>query len=277
MCLNMYVFCTDERQRYLSQSLYGIKKSPDESMKRQSDYNVWVLPTPLYKYDIAILNERFQKEIVTGSNIAFAGAVNETWRDYFCENNIEFIDFMQSEKVSLANAEVTAEATLMLYIANSKLCVCGQKIIVSGYGRCGRLIAEKFAALGAKVTVMARNKAARKQAVSDGHNAVTFSYGPQEAYGTAALINTVPSPVISDLILSELHKECLLIEIASAPGGFDMEAVNKNHLRYVEAPGLPSKYLQKSGGRIIADYINRFVKTRFENGVGSVWIYQVSP
>ena len=28
---------------------------------------------------------------------------------------------------------------------------------------------------------------------------------------------------------------------------------------------------------IIADYINRFVKTRFENGVGSVWIYQVSP
>ena len=184
---------------------------------------------------------------------------------------------MQSEKVSLANAEVTAEATLMLYIANSKLCVCGQKIIVSGYGRCGRLIAEKFAALGAKVTVMARSKAARKQAVSDGHNAVTFSYGPQEAYGTAALINTVPSPVISDLILSELHKECLLIEIASAPGGFDMEAVNKNHLRYIEAPGLPSKYLQKSGGRIIADYINRFVKTRFENGVGSVWIYQVSP
>ena len=86
MCLNIFVFCTDERQRYLSQSLYGIKKSPDESMKRQSDYNVWVLPTPLYKYDIAILNERFQKEIVTGSNIAFAGAVNETWRDYFCEN-----------------------------------------------------------------------------------------------------------------------------------------------------------------------------------------------
>ena len=62
MCLNIFVFCTDERQRYLSQSLYGIKKSPDESMKRQSDYNVWVLPTPLYKYDIAILNERFQKD-----------------------------------------------------------------------------------------------------------------------------------------------------------------------------------------------------------------------
>ena len=238
MFINIYVYCTDERQKYLSKSLYGIKKSSVKTEFRKCDYNIWILPTPLYKYDVSIMGAQVNADMLSPNNIVFAGAINKEWKSFFEANNIEYIDLMEEEKVVLENADITAEATLMLYILNSKVSVKNQKIIISGYGRCGKVLAEKFSSLGAKITVLARSKEARKEAISKGYNAVTFSYGPQEAYGTVALINTVPERVISDLILSELHKECLLIEIASAPGGFDKDFIEKNGLKYIEAPGL---------------------------------------
>lgn len=278
MCLNIYVINTDERQKYLSESLNGIKKGSTaiDTIKEAAN-NWYVLPTPLYKYDFDIVDEDLKRRLSDDNTLVFAGAVKGKWQTFFEQNNIEYYDFMVDDAVMWQNADVTAEATIMIYLANSRYAVRGQKIIVSGYGRCGQLIAEKFAALGANVTIMARSREARKSARNAGCNAIPFSYGPQEAYATVALINTVPQKVIGKCILSELQKDCLLIEIASTPGGFDMEMVNKYGVRYINAPGLPSKYLQKTSGMILANCINGFVKTRFENGVENIWIYQVSP
>lgn len=209
--------------------------------------------------------------------IIVAGSISEKWRAYFREIGVEWIDFMEDESTSIKNSQITAEATVMTYIANSRFSIEGEKIIISGYGKCGRALAKKFMALGAKVTVLARSKDARRRAKEAGYNAVPFAYGPQEAYDSVAIINTVPGIVIEEAMLSELHEDSLLIEIASAPGGYDMDAVKKYGLRYIDAPGLPSRYIQRAGGKAFATCINSYIKTRFNNGVEDVWIYQVLP
>ena len=81
----------------------------------------------------------------------------------------------------------------MELIAHGHYALSAQKILLTGYGKCAKEIALRLLALGAKVTVLARKREARMEAKSDGCQAVDFSYGPEEAYGSAVVVNTVPA------------------------------------------------------------------------------------
>lgn len=82
------------------------------------------------------------------------------------------------------NACITAEATVAEILKYSDYSIREQKIIVSGYGRCGREIARVLSAMGAKVTVLARSAEARRLARTEGHEAVDFSYTGGSIWGT---------------------------------------------------------------------------------------------
>lgn len=281
MCLKMIIYDSDERMHYISEYISGVKHrvsgESDQEIKI-GKVDIAVLPTPLARFKATDGNAKKLKQyLINNRPMVFAGAINESWKNFFDAYNIEYFDLMNDEMTAIQNAEITAEATIMLYVQNSKYSINDEKIIVSGYGRCGRLIAKKFGALGAKVTVLDRKKEIRKLAAMDGYNAVDFAYGPQEAYGSRVIINTVPATVIGDVVLQEVQGDTLLIEIASKPGGFDLDSVARYGLEYVEAPGIPSKYMQRAGGRVLANCIVREIKSRFNDRVEEVWIYQASP
>ena len=122
-------------------------------------------------------------------------------------HQIPYVDLMEDEVVALENAKITAEATIAVILQNSLYSIRGEKAIVTGYGRCGREIANALAALGGKVTVLARKGEHRKLAKQDGHNAMDFAYGPEEAYGTRIFVNTVPAMVVK-LLLRQLILAC---------------------------------------------------------------------
>lgn len=82
------------------------------------------------------------------------------------------------------NACITAEATVAEILKYSDYSIREQKIIVSGYGRCGREIARVLSAMGAKVTVLARSAEARRLARTEGHEAVDFHTDRRKHMGT---------------------------------------------------------------------------------------------
>lgn len=84
------------------------------------------------------------------------------------------------------------------------------KVLVTGYGYCGKAIAKRLGALGARVTVLARRKEARKEAKGDGFYAVDFAFGPEEAMGAAMVVNTVPALVVTEKIIRELQEMHIL-------------------------------------------------------------------
>lgn len=71
----------------------------------------------------------------------------------------------------------------------------------------------------------------------------------------ALVFNTVPSRVLSDSQLSLLQKDCLLIELASQPGGFSIERCKDLGLQVLPAPGLPGKFSPKTAGMLYAQCI----------------------
>ena len=55
--------------------------------------------------------------------------------------------------------------------------------------------------------------------------------------------------------LQKVTKDCLLLELASKPGGFDLQAVEQLGLNYVPALGLPGKIAAKTSAKFLKNFI----------------------
>lgn len=282
---NFVVLDTDARQRYICDYLPGKKQSIAwKSDGEEAICIEWlkaadclILPTPVAKLEKYQEMEEILKANLIKCKIAFGGAVTPKWESWFLERGILCYDLMQEETVAQKNAAITAEATVAEILQNSLYSISGQKIVVTGYGRCGRAVANLLAAMGAKVTVLARGAQDRKRAKADGHNAVDFSYAPEEAYGTGTFVNTVPARVITGALLGEMHPGTLVVDIASAPGGCDLEAAKECHIKVVQALGLPGRYTAKSSAKVLADAICSKMLPNLIREEEHAWTFQIIP
>jgi dipicolinate synthase subunit A len=63
---------------------------------------------------------------------------------------------------------------------------------------------------------------------------------------------------LTPTILARLHAKTLLVELASAPGGWEASLVDAE--RAIYAPGIPGKYAPKTAGDIVARTICSLLK-----------------
>lgn len=279
------VFVTDERQKYLAQCLGTRIDTVMEKEAAKGEFarevfataQAVVFPIPAEKIANKMPGTLKLKEELTNRTMVFGGKFPESWKKEFDERGITCYDLMEDDTVTLQNAGITAEAVVAEVLRHGLYSIKDQKIIITGYGKCARAAAHKLLALGAKVTVLARSVEARKLARSEGCCAMDFAYGPQEAYGTRTFINTVPACVVTDRIFREMHKDVLVLDIASAPGGCDLEAAKAHGIQVIPALGLPGIYTPRSSAMILSDAIQK--KMRSERGVKEEksWIFQILP
>ena len=69
------------------------------------------------------------------------------------------------------------------------------------------------------------------------------------------MVNTVPAPVLGRAELENLGKDCLVLDLASQPGGVDREAAEKLGRRVIHALALPGKVAPVTAGAAIRDAI----------------------
>jgi dipicolinate synthase subunit A len=78
------------------------------------------------------------------------------------------------------------------------------------------------------------------------------------------VVNTVPDLVLPEALLKRLRREAVLLELASAPGGFDAEAAEKLGLKLIAAPGLPGQCAPYAAAELIRDAIYGVIREREE-------------
>ena len=69
------------------------------------------------------------------------------------------------------------------------------------------------------------------------------------------VVNTAPARVLDAARLAQLEPDCLVIDLASRPGGVDMEAAARLGVRVIWALSLPGKVAPVTAGRILRDTI----------------------
>lgn len=183
------------------------------------------------------------------------GALFGAWKEKAEALGAQIIDLYGSEPLTTANAVPTAEGAIALAIEHSPITLHGSHCLVIGAGRIGKILAQKLYALGAEVTLTSRRVAER--ALGEGlglHSDITGVY-TRGLSRYDFLFNTVPETVLTQQQLQELSPECLLIELASKPGGYSEEICAQLGLQSIFAPGLPGKFSPKTAGALYAQSI----------------------
>ena len=129
------------------------------------------------------------------------------------------------------------------------------RTLVVGFGRLGRALVPRLRGLGARVWVCARRYEQQAAAEGMGAGVEGMDRLPDWLCGYDLVINTVPAPVLGVEELSALKEGALVIDLASRPGGVDMQAAAALGVRVVWALSLPGKVAPVTSGRYIKDTI----------------------
>lgn len=135
------------------------------------------------------------------------------------ERGLTLHDYFAREELAVANAVPTAEGAIQLAMEHLPITIHGARVLVIGFGRVGRITAQRFGALGAKVSVAARkyDQLAWAQTMGFGAEQLGLLAGWLCSYDL--IVNTVPALVLTKTELEDLKPDCLIIDLASKPGG----------------------------------------------------------
>ena len=122
----------------------------------------------------------------------------------------------------IANAPPTSEGAIQIAMEELPITIHGARALVIGAGRLGKVLCMQLRGLGAEVSLAARKYA-------DLAWAGVWGCCPERSDQLAGwlcaydlIINTVPAPLLGREELSELKPGCLVVDLASKPGGADV-------------------------------------------------------
>lgn len=159
-----------------------------------------------------------------------------------------------------ANAVPTAEGAIQLAMEHLPITIHGARVLVVGFGRVGRLAAQRFAALGARVSVAARKYEQLAWAQAMGFGAQQLGHLAGWLCSYDLVVNTVPARVLSRAELEDLKPGCLVIDLASKPGGVDLAGAGELGLTVIWALSLPGKVAPVTAGAAIKSTIYNMLR-----------------
>ncbi len=179
-----------------------------------------------------------------------------------CNLNVaNYIDYGSLDGYSLLNAVPTAEGAIKLAIENTDFTLWKSRVLVIGYGRVGKILADRLRALGCSVTVSARKSGDLCLA-----DALHYDYVRTEDLNRTPLdydivFNTVDHLVLDEQTLRE-SRISLMIELASK-NGFDMETAKACGIKAIKAPGLPGKVAPVTAGKILSQTVTEILSRHY--------------
>ena len=164
-------------------------------------------------------------------------------------------DYFAREELAVANAVPTVEGAIQIAMEALPITLHNARVLVIGYGRLGRLLAHRLDALGARVSASARSWAdlAWIEALGYGVEHTGQLKGWLCSYDL--VINTVPAPVLDREALADLKPECLVIDLASKPGGVDLPSARALGVEVIQALSLPGRVAPVTAGRSVKNTV----------------------
>lgn len=204
------------------------------------------VPVCVFAPNITLDTEEIKK-IPWGSTV-YTGGVKAEAESAACAKSLTVKRYNDSADFITENAEITAEAVIALVLNKSDTMLKELRILVVGFGKCGRAICRSLFGLAADFTVMTSRP-------SD-----TVIYSAAIPYGSDiseydVIINTAPNVVISETQVDNVKKSALIIDIASKPYGLNHGYAVTIGLDSAVYPALPARYRPRSAAKAMVDYI----------------------
>lgn len=176
--------------------------------------------------------------------------------------NVQYVDLLEREELAVFNSISTAEGAIQIAMEETLTTIHGSNILVLGFGRIGKILAKMLQGLGANVYCEARKHSDIAWIKSYAYNAININQLNTYLNKFDIIMNTIPNMVLNSERLELLKKDCLIIDLASAPGGVDFEYAKKNGIKTIWALALPGKVAPITSAKYIKETIDNILKEK---------------
>ena len=194
-------------------------------------------------------------DLVNSNQIIIGGMISEELKKDLQQAGVSYIDYFENEAYVLKNAHLTSQGAVKLFLDNIKDSIIEKKVLISGFGRIGKLLGLILKSMGAKVFVTARRNETIVDAKTLGFDVIKISQLSSAVFYFDYIFNTVPAVIYGENDVKHIRDDTVYFELASAPYGAlktDFEKYGKN---YISAGGLPGKFYPVAVAKNISDFL----------------------
>ncbi len=185
-----------------------------------------------------------QNEIKT----IFVGNANTKLKEICEQKKIRLIEMLKDLDFVIPNAKLTAMG-IIDYLNSGSVSVSDFKIMIVGFGNIGFTLAELLKANDCNFSIYPMNPTELKYVK-------LLQYKPTDFKDFDIIINTVPANLDWNY---EKIKHKRILDVASAPYGFDIDKINSFQIQYEIVGAIPSKFAPVTAANILKKYIENFI------------------
>jgi dipicolinate synthase subunit A len=207
-------------------------------------------------------------EILSGADgikVLVIGTARQPVREIAAAKGIKIVESMRDDELAILNSIPSAEGAVQIAMQHSDFTIHGSRSAVLGFGRTGVTLASTLLALKSTVTVAARKRQDLAKARALGHIPLRFCKLKSALPSLDLVFNTAPALVLPRELLSAVKKTCVIVDLASPPGGVDFDAAKELGITAILAPGLPGLVAPRTAGEILSSVVPRLVDEALES------------
>lgn len=226
------------------------------------DADIVIGPIPITS-DNTNVNAPFSEKIITLNELAtnikgkkiIAGSIKREFYELSNDNKIETIDLLNREELAVLNAISTAEGAIQIAMEETIKTIHNGNVLILGFGRIGKVLAKMLQGVGANVYCEARKNVDLAWIRAYGYIPIHQKEIEKQIDKYDIIMNTIPSMILDKQILKKVSKNCVIIDLASNPGGVDRQEAKKLGIKVIWALSLPGKVAPLTSAEYIKDTI----------------------
>lgn len=169
------------------------------------------------------------------------------------------IDLSTREDFAYLNAIPTAEGAICTALNNFDTSLYYSNILITGFGRVAKILADRLSGLKCKITIAARSAKDLSLAAALGYNTVDISNLINEVNRFDLIFQTIPFKVLTSDILSKIKESCMIVELSSKSVGTDTEYAVSKELSLINAAALPEKISPITAANILTECVLKII------------------
>lgn len=233
-----------------------------EDLSELSKFNVIIGGVPFSSNNLQINNPFSDKVIdieelfkAIKGKIFIAGHLQVNTQQLAQKYNIKLIDVLEREELAVLNTISTAEGAIQIAMEETSKTLHGSNVLITGFGRVGKMLAKMCCGIGANTYCEARKKEDIAWIKAYGYYPIELNNLTENLNKFDIIFNTIPAIILKEEQLKNIKKECLYMELASSPGGVDIEQAKESGLKYILAQSLPGKVAPTTSAEFIKETI----------------------
>lgn len=264
----------DSRQKLLNEILsekgYSCKReNSDASMAFESltQASVVIFPVPVTTDEKYVYSDNSAFKLVLSDflnkispeQFVLGGMFKGEAKEILEKNNVPYKDLGTFEHFTVYNAFLTAQGALKLLLEGTNSIITGKKVLITGFGRIGKALANLLKSLNMEVYIAARNENQLTEADCLGCKTIHINNLNAVIYLFDFIFNTVPHNIFSESDISHIRPDCTYFELASKPFGAKKEHFEEKGKKYVAGGGLPGKFVAYSAAQKIGELVENLI------------------